>query len=241
VLIPRIFHQIWVGPEPFPDEFVGYGQSWLARHPGWELKVWTEESLPRDPRRPEGLELLRNPAERSDILRWEILLTEGGVYLDADFECLRSIEPLIEEVEAFAGYRKPGRVNNALVGATPGHTFVERALSEIRPRTTWGTVDKDGTGPPFLDRVLAEFPEVTIFDPPVFYPRTEAQREQAYAIHHRARSWKDEEGLRSSLDKAEKRLKSAQEDARMWRLRAERAEAELARRRHSPLRRFSRG
>jgi mannosyltransferase OCH1-like enzyme len=241
VLIPRIFHQIWLGPEPYPDELAPYWQSWAEHHPGWKIMVWTEENLPADLRRPEAREVLRNPAERSDILRWELLWTHGGVYVDADFECRRSIEPLIDGVEAFAGYRKPERVNNALVGAVPGHPFVERALAEIRPRTTWGTVDKDGTGPPFLDRVLAGFPGVKLFDPPVFYPRTQAQREQAYAIHHRARSWKDEEGLRSSLSKTERRLRTAQEEARMWRLRCERAEAELGLlRRRSPIARLRR-
>jgi inositol phosphorylceramide mannosyltransferase catalytic subunit len=245
VLIPRIFHQIWLGAQPFPDEFVPYRQSWAEQHPDWELTLWTEENLPADLRRPEAREALRNPAERSDILRYDLLRTFGGVYVDTDFECLRSIEPLIDGVDAFAGYRKPGRVNNALIGAVPGHPLVERALAEIRPRTTWGTLDKDGTGPPFLERVLADFPEVRIFDPPVFYPRTEAQREQAYAIHHKARSWKDEDGLRASLSKTEQRLKTTQEEARRWRLRCERAEAELALlRRSSPiartLRRLSR-
>ncbi len=229
MLIPRIFHQIWVGPDPYPEEFVPYRQSWLDRNPGWKLELWTEDRLPRDARRPEGLELLRNPAERSDILRFELLSRFGGVYLDCDFECLRPIEPLLEDVSAFAGYRKPGRVNNALLGSVPGHPFVERALTLIRPRATWGTVDKEGTGPLFLDRVLEEFPDVSRFEPPVFYPRSGAQRESAYGIHHRARSWKDAEGLHSSLDKTEKRLRSAQEEAREWRLRCERAEAELVR------------
>jgi mannosyltransferase OCH1-like enzyme len=229
VLIPRIFHQIWVGPDPLPEEFAAYRQTWLDHHPGWELRLWTEETLPADPRRPEGMELLRHPSERSDILRFDLLSRFGGVYLDCDFECLRPIDGLLEGVQAFAGYRKPGYVNNALIGAAPGHPFDERALVEIRPRTTWGTVDKDGTGPLFVDRVVAEFPDVKLFDPPVFYPRTAAQREAAYAVHHPARSWKDAEGLRESLDKSERRRKSAQEEARQWRLRAERAEAELAR------------
>ena len=227
MLIPRVFHQIWLGSEPFPDEFVPYRQSWLEHHPGWELKLWTEDNLPGDLRRPEARELLRNPAERSDILRYELLWRLGGVYVDTDFECLRSIEPLIHASDVFAGYFKPGRVNNALIGSIAGHPFAERALGEIRPRTTWGTLDKDLTGPPFLARVLAEFPDVELFDPSVFYPRTERQREQAYAVHHRARSWKDEEGLRASLKKTEQRLRSSQEDARTWRLRSEKAEAEL--------------
>ena len=45
--IPRIFHQIWVGPDPLPDEFAAYGQTWLDHHPGWELKLWTDENFPR--------------------------------------------------------------------------------------------------------------------------------------------------------------------------------------------------
>ena len=45
--IPRIFHQIWVGPDPFPAEFARYRQTWLDHHPGWELKFWTEETFPK--------------------------------------------------------------------------------------------------------------------------------------------------------------------------------------------------
>ena len=187
MLIPRIFHQIWVGADPFPEEFVAYRQSWIDRHPEWELRLWTEENVPSDARRPEVYELLRQPAERSDILRFELLWRFGGVYVDCDFECLRSIDPLLEEVTFFAGYRKPARANNALIGAVPGHPLVDRALTEIRPRTTYGPVDKDGTGPVFFNRVLADFPEATIFEQNVFYPRTPNGRQKAYAVHHRAR------------------------------------------------------
>jgi mannosyltransferase OCH1-like enzyme len=229
VLIPRIFHQIWVGADPFPEEFVAYRQSWIDNHPGWELRLWTEENVPGDARRPEVYELLRQPAERSDILRFELLWRFGGVYVDCDFECLRSIEPLLGEVTLFAGYRKQGRANNALIGAVPGHPLVDRALTEIRPRATYGPVDKDGTGPVFFNRVLADFPEATIFEQNVFYPRTPNGRQKAYAVHHRARAWKDADGLRSSLRKTERRLQNATEEARRWRQQAEQAEAELAR------------
>jgi mannosyltransferase OCH1-like enzyme len=234
VLIPRIFHQIWVGADPFPEEFVAYRQSWIDHHPGWELRVWTEENIPGDARRAEVYELLRQPAERSDILRFELLWRFGGVYVDCDFECLRSIEPLLGDVAFFAGYRKPGRANNALIGSVPGHPLVDRALAEIRPRTTFGPVDKDGTGPVFFNRMIADSPEVTIFEQNVFYPRTPNGRQKAYAVHHRARAWKDAEGLHSSLRKTERRLQNATEDARRWRLKAEQAEAELARAKASP-------
>jgi mannosyltransferase OCH1-like enzyme len=229
VLIPRTFHQIWLGPDPLPAEYLEHRRSWTTHHPGWTLEVWTEETLPGDLERKEIYELLRQPAERSDLLRFELLARYGGVYVDADFECLRSIEPLVDGAELFVGYRKPGRVNNALLGAVPGHPLVERAIQEIAPRTTYGPVDKDATGPGFLGRLLDGQPGVTFFEPGVFYPRTVEEREGAYAVHHQARSWKDTEGLRRSLRKADQRLLAAREQARQWRLRYEEAQAELVR------------
>ncbi len=234
--IPRIFHQIWVGPDPFPDEFAAYRQTWLDLNPGWELRFWTDENFPAadDLRRPEAAERLRAPWERGDIFRLEILWREGGVHVDTDFECLRPIEPLIAEADFFIGLRKPGKLNGALMGSVAGHSLLERGLDEIRPRTTYGmrmgageANVKDETGPRFLDNLLLGQPGVVFFDPPLFYPRTLHDLEHAYAVHHRARAWKDDEGVRTSLRKAEQRLLNAQEEARRWRERYERAAAEL--------------
>jgi inositol phosphorylceramide mannosyltransferase catalytic subunit len=226
--IPPIFHQIWVGPDPLPEEFARYQQTWLRQNPNWELRFWTDDNLPEGATRAEVYDQSRTPWERADILRLEVLLRFGGVHVDADFECLRPIGPLLEDTEFFIGYRKPGRVNGALFGAVAGHPILVEALEAIRPRDD-RTYDKDATGPKFLDVQLGDRPGVTYFPPEVFYPRTPDELEQAYAVHHKARGWKDEEGLRRSLAKAEKRLLEAQEEARLWRRRYEQAEAELER------------
>jgi len=228
--IPPIFHQIWVGPEPFPDEFAAYQESWIRHNPGWELRFWTDESLPEGLLRREAYDRSRTPWERADILRLEVVVRFGGVHVDADFECLRPIAPLIEDAELFIGYRKAGHVNGALFGAVAGHPILLQALAGIRPRDD-RRYDKDATGPKFLDAQLADRPGVTYFQPEVFYPRTPDEIDRAYAIHHKARGWKDEEGLRRSLAKAERRLLEAQEEARAWRRKYEEAEAELSRRR----------
>jgi inositol phosphorylceramide mannosyltransferase catalytic subunit len=228
LLIPRIFHQIWVGPDPFPDEFARYQETWRRHNHGWELQFWTDHNLPEGLRRQEVHDESRTAFERADILRLEVVLRFGGVHVDADFECLRPIEPLIEDLEFFIGYRKPGHVNGALFGAIPGHPTLEHALAELRPRAD-GTYDKDATGPKFLEAQLTERPGITYFEPELFYPRTPDEIDRAYAIHHRARGWKDAEGLRRSLAKAEHRLLEAQEEARDWRLKYEQAAAELSR------------
>jgi inositol phosphorylceramide mannosyltransferase catalytic subunit len=227
VLIPRIFHQIWVGADPFPAEYAEYQQTWLDRHPGWELRLWTEQHLPDGLRRPEAAERLRAPAERANILRLELLWRYGGVYVDADFRCLRSIESLIENATFFISLAKESRVNNALMGSVPGHPILDEALDRIRPREFFGH-DKAATGTRFLDTLLLGRSDVTLIEPERFYPQTAEARRAAYAIHDMARSWKDPDLLRLDVERAERKLERAQERARKWRERYRQAQDELA-------------
>ena len=229
-MIPRIIHQVWVGPNPLPQEFVRYRESWRRHHPDWEMRLWTEENLPTDLVRKEVYERLRNPAERSDIIRLEVLYRFGGVYVDTDVECLRPIDPLLEEdVDFFAGYigtkhvgpkKLENAVNNALIAVEARHPVLERALRELRPVTAYG-VDKHGTGPWFLTELLRDHPEVTIHPQELFYPSTDAERERAYTIHHDAASWKTpevwkERALRERRKLAEARKWNEQLEALVW-------------------------
>ena len=102
--------------------------------------------MPADLELKEAANLLRQPAERADILRLELLHRHGGVYLDADFECLQPIDPLLEGVDCFLGLLDSGRVSNAVIGAVPGHGLLAKAMAEVQPRTTYGPVDREGTG-----------------------------------------------------------------------------------------------
>jgi mannosyltransferase OCH1-like enzyme len=229
MLIPRIFHQIWVGPDPLPTEYARYQQTWLDHHPGWELRFWTDDNLPDGLRRLEATERLRAPAERADILRLELLWRFGGVYVDADFECLRSLQPLIEEADIFIGLAKPDRVNNALLGSVAGHPILDRALDELRPREFYG-YDKGATGPKFLDSILvAHRDEVLFLEPDILYATTPAARREAYAVHHEARTWKEAELLRIDMRRAEQKMELALSKANRWRVRCKEAEAELDR------------
>jgi inositol phosphorylceramide mannosyltransferase catalytic subunit len=227
VRIPRVFHQIWVGPDPFPDELTAYRQTWIDHHPHWEHRLWTEDNLPDDFVRREAYELLRRPAERADVIRLELLYRHGGVYVDADFESLRPLDPLLEDVDLFLGYRKPKRPNNAIIGSVPGHPVLAEAIERIRPRTTYGPVDKAGTGPLFWRKLLRGHPEVTIFDQPVFYPWSAAELEEAYAMHHQARTWQDPQTLAKRLVGTERLLREARDEIEALTSRCDRAEAEL--------------
>ena len=63
--------------------------------------------------------------EKSDILRYAILLRDGGVYADTDFECLRSLDLLHDRLNCalYVGLSNTGTVelNIGILGGVPGH------------------------------------------------------------------------------------------------------------------------
>jgi hypothetical protein len=36
-MLPRVLHQIWVGPHPILEELAAYAVMWRRRRPGWDL------------------------------------------------------------------------------------------------------------------------------------------------------------------------------------------------------------
>lgn len=214
IKIPKIIHQIWVGGNPFPEEFARYQKSWTEKNPGWELMFWTEDNLPTDLRRMEVHERLRVPAERADILRLEVLWRYGGIYTDTDFECVRNIEEHIDDLEFFVADLKPGRTNNAVIGAIKGHYILDEALKLMKPRVYSG-YDKAAAGPLFFDEMVKKHDvrnkmNMHVFEPKDWYPDTPSLEKEAIAIHHMARSWKGDDGFKGAALRAEQRLKETQ-------------------------------
>ena len=201
--IPRVIHRIWLGGESMPSQYVRFGESWADHHPGWELRLWTDSDLPRlgDSR---SLERCRNFGEASDVLRYEILSRYGGVYVDTDVECLRSLEPLVDDASAFAAYARPGLIGSAVVGAVPGHPAIARTLEVVRERAGSGS-QVEATGPVALTAVLKDAPDVQLFGRETFYPLdyweipfADAGGDvvaNAYAIHHWHATWQSRETL----------------------------------------------
>jgi len=202
LLIPRLFHRVWLGGM-MPDEFVRFGETWLEQNPGWEMRLWEESDFP-PLRNQELYDTAENYSEKSDIVRFELLLLYGGVYVDCDFECLRGIEEVLSGVEAFAAFENDAQVGTAIMGAVPGHPFVDYLVRSLPASVKEnGRADPvESTGPMFLTRCLADFDftgmePVKLFPATLFYPYPWNQKyrryerfDQAYAVHHWAGSWK---------------------------------------------------
>ena len=136
--IPKIIHQIWIGPRPFPEKYKAWQKTWQSL-PGWTYKLWTDEEVESFPLINKELYLQeKNYGARADILRIEILYQEGGLYVDTDYECIKSeiFDELHELYDFYCGMSpldgKAILINNALIGSIPGHSILKGYIDTLK-------------------------------------------------------------------------------------------------------------
>ena len=213
--IPRIIHQIWLGPNALPKQYKIWSNSWIEKHKNWKYLLWTDENLEEfewsSPVNRSLFELAQNFGERSDILRLEILYKYGGVYVDCDFECVQSLNCMDCEcdVSFFSGLSNTGllEVNNAIIGSKPKHKILPEIWSSIhlicKDDKSQNTLTR--TGPIQITRSLmnlfAKHKDLLIFPNLIFYPFPNNMRllpivdrfrfydNCTLAVHHWGCSW----------------------------------------------------
>lgn len=173
-----------------PFDFVRWGESWADLHPNWTMKLWNEDNIVTK----YGDLLSRCPhlSQQSNILRYEILHREGGVYLDTDFECKRNIESLIEDLSFFAAREDENYVAAGIIGTKIGHEVFGRMLSDAANEPVEVSTS---LGVPFFTKYALQY-GCKVFPRNLFYPYkwTEMERrfdsfDEAYAVHHWSSMW----------------------------------------------------
>ena len=96
IKIPKVIHQIHLGDKPLSDQELKWQKTWKDYNPDWEFIFWDDERLRDvDIINQEYLDDCDNYSMKSDILRFDILYQFGGLYIDTDFECLKSLDPFL--------------------------------------------------------------------------------------------------------------------------------------------------
>jgi inositol phosphorylceramide mannosyltransferase catalytic subunit len=221
VTIPRIIHQIWYqGASEVPPRYRAFRDGWRKTHPDWEHRLWDQAAC-------RALLVERYPhflaawaayplfIQRIDSIRYFILNTHGGVYLDMDMECLRPLDPLLEGCDLLLS--RTVQYNIAAMAGVPDHPLWRRALAGLtetagrrRPRglARWRGGDArlaaETAGPIFFARMVKESgadadPRTRVCPGHTFEPRAPTlvdgrlhfrdDLSGSYAIHHEALSW----------------------------------------------------
>jgi mannosyltransferase OCH1-like enzyme len=125
-------------------------RTWRDAHPTWSYRAWRDEDVDAFGLSNERLyrrcrtDGLFDAA--ADVVRAEILLREGGVYVDADSVCLRALDGAAFLDAGFFAAIEPEAlvedlISNAFIGAQRDHPVLRRyvdALTTVdEPRPQW--------------------------------------------------------------------------------------------------------
>lgn len=117
----------------------------------------------------------RYDVQRWDAIRYLILDTIGGLYVDFDYECLEFFDEFLKDKQyCFSAEPKEHAdfffsgiyFNNAFIAAVPGHPFIQtirRAIFELPPIPIEYPNKMqevlETTGPLFLSELYADYPK----------------------------------------------------------------------------------
>jgi len=142
--IPKILHQIWIGPQPPPTEWMDtWRLKYVNEHSGWKYMLWREADiaavLPVHVR--DAFSVLPQWCLKADIARYAILEKHGGVYIDADMVWLghHDLESVVRDRGVLLalenlpqlGYGSDERIGNSVIGIVPGHPLMSMLLTDI--------------------------------------------------------------------------------------------------------------
>lgn len=162
--IPRIIHQSWKTTDKIPTRFFPWMRSWLQFNPTWAYTFWTDEDNLQLFERlyPKYLDVAKNVqmVALADMARYALLHSVGGLYIDADFECLKPFEELHRDNNLFLSTEPlahsvllegatSSALCNALMASVPGHPFWLQVLDNIKVKFA------EGLEIPCRSRVLA--------------------------------------------------------------------------------------
>ena len=199
--IPKIIHQIWVGDNPRPKEWM---DSWKEKNPDLKYMFWDEKNIKK-----EGLvnqhiyddylnikyKSGRMYHGMADVARVEILNKYGGIYIDADTECTNPLDEGLLNTDFFGVYEEDGNnksinkrlVSTGVIGSIPNHPilkeYIKRIGNAIVDEHAWTR-----TGPKLFTDIL-ENRDVKLLQAHSFYPITIDNRPNAPCKNYGKHYW----------------------------------------------------
>lgn len=191
-MIPKIIHQIWIGPKPEPIKWTNTIKiDYISKHPEYEYKLWNETNIEELFIDFPNIKIIYNLEStwcgKSDLLRYLILYYYGGIYIDADSVWIneKNFDELIDgSCGFFAAKEYTDNLVNGVIGTYKNNEVFVKILKHIESYIT----SKDGsikpeqytnkrkvhgvckTIGPIIFNHFAKNEKITVFPTHYFYP-----------------------------------------------------------------------
>lgn len=163
--IPRIIHRTYK-TLAIPPKWMRAFNTCVDYNPGYTQYFWTDESARKfiEDRYSWFLPTYDKytfTIQRVDALRYFLLWTYGGIYIDLDVTCRQSLDPLLQQASAFFPRTWPYGVSNDVMASTAGHPLIAKAALSLHEHdkfyiSKYITVLLT-TGPMFLNHILSSW------------------------------------------------------------------------------------
>lgn len=166
-MIPKVIYTADLSESPDRQRLAAWKHAWQTLHPEWDVATFTLDTRPpilNHDQWQQTLDLSEPAASaaRLNLLRYEVLAREGGVFVDPDRLPLRPLDELVAGVGAFCstiashGASRPHMLSPSVLGATRNHPMLWHAIRDLPHsvlvyRGVW-----DQSGPGFLTRVVRD-------------------------------------------------------------------------------------
>lgn len=133
--IPRIIHQTYTNNLSIPLKWQQASNSCRTLHSNYQYKFWSDD---------EGRRLIKKEfpfllsifdsypydIQRADVIRLVVLYVYGGIYLDFDIICLKSLENLLK-YRMILPHTVPVGLSNDFMMAIPKHPFLLKVINNL--------------------------------------------------------------------------------------------------------------
>ncbi|PRY82462.1 glycosyltransferase family 32 protein [Alkalibacterium olivapovliticus] len=205
-MIPKVIHYIWLG-DTMPNELQNYVNSWEKALPDYTFIKWSMSNWNNESKYPIVRDCLANKmyAHASDIIRLDVLLSYGGIYLDTDVSIHKSFDSLLD-TPLFLGRIYRNLLGSAVIGSEKNNQLLKTilkeyeniTLNEIKYGNRFDTNNStltyfflDNYNDFKLDNVNQTMNDGTKIFKKEYFEQPSVNSHINYAVHHYMGSWRN--------------------------------------------------
>ncbi|KAI9006038.1 nucleotide-diphospho-sugar transferase [Gaertneriomyces semiglobifer] len=142
MIIPPIIHHIVINMKTeVPETWVAAREACMQLHPDWTFMYWDDQRAVDFIRKEHGWFLetwqsYKYPIQKADSLRYLVLYTYGGTYLDMDLQCRRPLDAF-RKFPFVAPAAHPVGISNGFMMTAPAHPFIEQLIQNLQLFNRW--------------------------------------------------------------------------------------------------------